>query len=48
MCLLVCKAHEGDLTSHFGVRKTLDALDEHFYWPKMKRDAQRICEQRKI
>jgi len=30
---------------HFGVAKTLDVLHEHFYWPKMKRDVQRICEQ---
>ena len=30
---------------HFGVAKTFDVLHEHFYWPKMKRDVQRICEQ---
>jgi len=29
---------------YFGVAKTLDVLHEHFYWPKMKRDVQRICE----
>ena len=34
--LLVHEAHEGGLMSHFGVTKTLDALHEHFYWPKMK------------
>jgi hypothetical protein len=30
---------------HFGVAKTLDVLHEHFYWKKMNRDVQRICEQ---
>jgi hypothetical protein len=42
--LLVCEAYEGGLMSHFGVMKTLDVLHEHFYWPKMKRHVQRICE----
>ncbi|KAF7812552.1 Transposon Ty3-I Gag-Pol polyprotein [Senna tora] len=28
---------------HFGVKKTLDVLLEHFFWPKMKRDVGRIC-----
>jgi hypothetical protein len=43
--MLVREAHEGGLMGHFGVVKTLDVLHEHFYWPKMKRDVQRICEQ---
>jgi hypothetical protein len=31
MCeLLVCEAHGGGLMGHFGVRKTLDVLHEHF------------------
>jgi len=30
---------------YFGVAKTLDVLHKHLYWPKMKRDVQRICEQ---
>jgi len=34
--LLVREAHGGGL---------MDVLHEHFYWPKMKRDVQRICEQ---
>jgi hypothetical protein len=29
---------------HFGVVKTLDVLDEHFYWPKMKKDVRHICD----
>jgi hypothetical protein len=43
--LLVREVHGGGLMGHFGVAKTLDVLHEHFYWPKMKRDGQRICEQ---
>ena len=43
--LLVCEAHGGGLMGHFGVAKTLDVLHEHFFWPKMKRDMQRMCEQ---
>jgi hypothetical protein len=35
--LLVCEAHGGGLMGHFGVRKTLDVLHEHFFFlPKMK------------
>jgi hypothetical protein len=41
--LLVREAHGGGLMGHFGVRKTLDVLHEHFFWPKMKRDAERVC-----
>ena len=41
--LLVREAHGGGLMGHFGVRKSLDVLHEHFYWPKMKRDVERVC-----
>jgi hypothetical protein len=41
--LLVREAHRGGLMGHFGVRKTLDVLHEHFFWPKMKRDVERFC-----
>jgi hypothetical protein len=40
--LLVREAHRGGLMGYFGVAKTLNVLHEHFYWPKMKRDVQRI------
>jgi hypothetical protein len=43
--LLVREAHGGGLMGHFRVAKTLDVLHEHFFWLKMKRDVQRICEQ---
>jgi len=42
--LLVRKAHEGGLIGHFGITKTLEVLHEHFYWPNMKRDVQRMCD----
>jgi hypothetical protein len=41
--LLVREAHGGGLMGHFGVRKTLDVLHEHFFLPKMKRDVERVC-----
>jgi hypothetical protein len=41
--LLVREAHGGGLMGHFGVRKTLDVLHEHVFWPKMKRDVERVC-----
>ena len=41
--LLMREAHGGGLMGHFGVRKTLDVLHEHFFWPKMKRDVERAC-----
>ena len=41
--LLVRESHSGGLMSHFGVLKTLDILSEHFYWPRMRRDVERIC-----
>jgi hypothetical protein len=44
MCeLLVREAHGGGLVGHFGVRKTLDVLHEHFFLPKMKRDVEIVC-----
>ncbi|XP_039014624.1 uncharacterized protein LOC120144671, partial [Hibiscus syriacus] len=41
--VLVREAHEGGLMGHFGIGKTLAILKEHLYWPKMKRDVERIC-----
>ncbi|RVX14849.1 Retrovirus-related Pol polyprotein from transposon 17.6 [Vitis vinifera] len=41
--LLVYEAHGGGLMGHFGVRKTLEVLHEHCFWPKMKRDVERAC-----
>ena len=38
------ESHGGGLMGHFGVVKTLGVLQEHFYWPHMKRDVERIYE----
>ena len=40
--LLVRKAHGGGLIGHFGVAKMLAILQEHFHWPRMKRDVERM------
>ncbi|XP_048628431.1 uncharacterized protein LOC125598279 [Brassica napus] len=31
------------LMGHFGVAKTLSTLQEHFYWPSMKKEVERVC-----
>jgi hypothetical protein len=36
--LLVREAYGGGLMGHFGVRKTLEILHEHFFWPRVRRD----------
>ena len=41
--LLVREAHSGGLMGHFGVKKTLDTLNEYFFWPKMRKGVERIC-----
>ena len=41
--LLVRESHGGGLMGHFGIAKTLAMLQEHFYWPHMKRDVERVC-----
>lgn len=41
--LLVCEAHGRGLIGHFRVQKTLEVLQEHFFWPRMRRDVERIC-----
>ncbi|KAJ9682680.1 hypothetical protein PVL29_018578 [Vitis rotundifolia] len=41
--LLVREAHGAGLMGHFGVRKTLDILHEHFFWLKMKCEMERAC-----
>ncbi|XP_057784959.1 uncharacterized protein LOC131002495, partial [Salvia miltiorrhiza] len=41
--LLLLESHGGGLMGHFGIAKTLAVLHEHFFWPHMKRDVERIC-----
>ncbi|KAG8497231.1 hypothetical protein CXB51_008425 [Gossypium anomalum] len=43
--LLVLEAHGGSLMGHFGIAKTLAMLQEHFFWPRMKWDVEKICSQ---
>ena len=40
--LLVKESHEGGLMGHFGVVRTSAILQEHFYWPHMKRDVEKL------
>ncbi|KAA3479759.1 reverse transcriptase [Gossypium australe] len=42
--LLVSEAHSRGLMGHFGVAKILAMLQEHFFWLRMKRDVERICD----
>nr|GEW09675.1 RNA-directed DNA polymerase [Tanacetum cinerariifolium] len=41
---IVLEGHAGGLAGHFGHDKTLALLREHFYWPKMERDVNRLLE----
>ena len=41
--ILVRESHCGGLMGHFGVQKTYDILCEHFYWPNMRKDVEKIC-----
>ncbi|KAK1698731.1 hypothetical protein QYE76_015428 [Lolium multiflorum] len=38
------ESHAGGLMGNFGREKTLLMLDDHFYWPKMRRDVDRYEE----
>jgi len=38
--VLLQEAHAGGLAGHFGVKKTLDMLSNHFFWPHMRRYVQ--------
>ena len=40
--LLIRESHSGGLMRHFGVSKTLAILQEHFYWPHMRKNVERI------
>ena len=41
--MLICKVYEGGLMGHFSIAKTLDILQEHFFWPNMKFDVYKYC-----
>jgi len=40
--LLVEESHKGGLMGHFGRDKTFAMLNEHFFWPKMRRDVEKF------
>lgn len=37
--------HNGSLSGHFGVNKTMELVQRFYYWPKMSRDVTRYVEQ---
>jgi hypothetical protein len=39
--LFLQKTHGGSLMEYFEVKKTVDVLAAHFFWPKMRRDVER-------
>ena len=38
------KTHGGGLAGHFGEKKTLELIKEHFYWLGIIRDVHRVLE----
>ena len=42
--LLVKESHSRGLIGHFGVAKMFHILQEHFFWPHMKHDIEKIVE----
>jgi hypothetical protein len=40
--LLLQEAHTGGLVGHFERDKSFEMLAGHFYWPKMRRDVERL------
>ncbi|KAK1649856.1 hypothetical protein QYE76_067661 [Lolium multiflorum] len=42
--MTLMESHAGGLMGHFGREKTLLMLADHFYWPKMWRDVDRIAQ----
>jgi hypothetical protein len=42
--VLLQESHVRGLTGHFRIKKTLDLLSDHFFWPHMRHDVQRYVE----
>ncbi|KAF8046712.1 hypothetical protein N665_3484s0001 [Sinapis alba] len=41
--LILREAHGGGLMGHFGRDKTLSIVAEHFFWPHLRRDVEKLC-----
>jgi hypothetical protein len=35
---MILEAHYSRMVGHFGMEKTMDVLQKHFYWPKLRQD----------
>lgn len=42
---LVLKTAHGEMTGHYGVKKTYSHLLQHFYWPRIKRDVAKFIKE---
>ncbi|GLJ08685.1 hypothetical protein SUGI_0093660 [Cryptomeria japonica] len=42
---LIREKHNGCLSGHFGLNKTLELVQRFYYWPKMQKDIRRYVEQ---
>ncbi|XP_054816913.1 uncharacterized protein LOC129316515 [Prosopis cineraria] len=45
---IIWKAYDGGLAGHFGRDKTVNLVKENFYWPRLKRDANRHIQRYRI
>ena len=42
---IIQEKHNGSLSGHFGINKTLELVQRYYFWPKLARDVQRYVEQ---
>ena len=41
---LIWELHGGGLVGHFGITKTLRALEDRYYWPRLRRNVRRLID----